>query len=287
MDAIATAQLDYNLFTINSQTGHTTPLQTPSGSISMLDLKAPGKARREFEKGYQFLMRKDFQNAVTHLAKAIDLYPKFVAAHNALGSAYLAQNLADRARGEFALATGLDDHLPNSFLNLGCAQLALQQFPAAEDSLQKAAALAPLDLQVQIALSYGEFVNHDYPAVLTTAHQVHQRKHEGAALVHYFAAAALEAQNNLIDAQYEMEILLREDPNSPTVDQFRQILQAIKEDQAHQTEAKLHPAPKITYTIGIPTGPNAAEVGRQAQLAVQIMNEKDQIAAAEAEPEGI
>src|SRR5208282_2185939 len=120
----------------------------------------------------------------------------------------------ERARDEFARAVALDDHLPNSYLNLGCVNLALKDYPAAEDSLRKASSIAPLDLELLTALAYGEFVNHDYPAVIATAREVHDRnhkEHKGTAVVHFFAAGAWEAQDNLNEAQQEMETLLQED----------------------------------------------------------------------------
>ena len=169
LDAIQTTQMDINLFLIGSKNPHTTGLQNPSGSVSKLDLKAPPKARREYEHGYQLLLRKDLKGAVEHLAKAIAIYPQFVAAHNALGSAYLNLGKNDLAQGEFSQAVGLDDHLPSSYLNLGCADLALKDYPGAEEAFRKASAIAPLDIQLQLALAYGEFLNHDYAGVLATA----------------------------------------------------------------------------------------------------------------------
>jgi Ca-activated chloride channel family protein len=285
LSTMQSAQMDLNLFTINGVNGNRTPLETPSGSVSKLDLKAPGKARREYLRGYQLLMQKDFQGAVEHLTKSTEMYPNFVAAHNALGSAYLAQGKNDLARGEFALAVSLDDHLPTSYLNLGCAQLSLKQFSDAEQSLQKASSIAPLDLSLLTALAYGQFMNHDYPAVLLTAHQVHDRKHEGASVVHYFAAGAWEAQNNLTEAQHEMETLLREAPKSPSAGQFNQILQQIKSDEAAEKEAKLHPAQKVTFSLTSSPAPTAQQASQQATKILQDLKEKNQIAEAEAQPD--
>jgi Ca-activated chloride channel family protein len=284
LDSVAAEQFDSHAFLINSQNPNTTPLQAPSGSVSKLDLKSPSKARREYEKGYQFLMRKDLEAAVEHLAKSIAIYPSFVAAHNALGTAYLNQGQNERARDEFAKAATLDDHLPNSYLNLGCAQMALKQYPQAEDALQKASAIAPLDLQLLTALAYGEFLNHDFPAVIATARQVHGQKHEAAAIVHYFAAAAWEAQDNLREAQDEMETLLREDPKSASADQFRQILDEIKMEQVRRAEAKRHPAQMVEVSVSSPTGPTPEEASWRAQRVFQDIKETNQIAEAEAEP---
>jgi len=287
LDAIQTGQMDFNFFTINGQNAGTTPLQTPSGSVSQLDLKAPGKAQREYQKGYQLLLRKDAQGAVEHLEKAIEIYPKFVAAHNTLGSAYLSLGQNEQAREEFEKSAALDDHMPNSHLNLGCADLALKQYPAAEAAFRKASEIAPMDLVLTKALAYAEFLNRDYPAVLATVREVHGRKHQGAAVVHYFAAAAYEAKNDLPGAQSEMETLLQEDPNSGSAAEFRQILEAIKQEESRRAEAKLHPVQEVKFSFSTPAEPTAEEASAQAQQVLQNVKERSQIAEAEAEPEPV
>ena len=272
---------DSNLWQINM---NRSPLEAPNGSVSKLDLKAPGKARRQYDKGYEFLMRKDLQSAVEHLTIATLIYPSFVAAHNALGSAYLGLGQNDEARGEFAQAVSLDDHLPNSYLNLGCAELALKHFPAAQESIQKASALAPLDLQLLTALAYGQFMNHDYLATIATAHQVHDRKHQGAAMVHLYAAAAWEAQNQLPEALYELQTLLREEPKSTAAVQARQMMEEIKQAQDRPPAVVLKAQFSFTESPGdASSGP--AEVPERVRRLMQASKENAQIVEAEAEAE--
>jgi Ca-activated chloride channel family protein len=283
LGAIQASVLDSNLWLINSQ--NRSPLETPGGALSKLDLKAPGKARREFEKGYQLLMRKDHQGAVEHLTSATSIYPSFVSAHNALGTAYLGLGENDQARAEFTQAASLDDHLPNSYLNLGCAELALKHYPAAEEAIQKASTIAPLDLSVLTALAYGQFMNHDYAAAIATAHQVHDRKHEGSAMVHFYAAAAWQAQEKLPQAQQELLTFLREDPKSPAAAQAVQMIEEIKEELKHPAAASA-PGLKISYTTvpsEAPSGP--VELPARIQKLLQESKENAQIAEAEAEEE--
>lgn len=287
LDSIQTVHMDSNIFLVNTQTpGNSSPLETASGSVSKLDLKSPGNARREYEKGYQLLMRKDLRAAIEHLTKSTAIYPRFVAAHNALGTAYLDLGQNEQAQQEFAQAVALDDHLPNSYLNLGCAQLALSQYSDAEASFKKASSIAPLDLQLLTALAYGEFENRDYPAVIATVGAVHERKHEGAAVVHFFAAGAWEAQNNSAEAQRELEILLNEDPKSPSADQFRKILDQIKDEQIRRAAAKRRSLQPVNFLYSAPAMPTVEEVSRETELAVQNMRQQNQIAAAETEPDG-
>ena len=281
LDAIQSAQMDFNIFTVNSQNPSTTPLQGPNGAVSKLDVKAPGKAQREYGTGYQMLLRGDIEGAVQHLGQSLTLYPKFVAAHNALGTAYLNLNQNEQARTEFAKAVELDDHLPNSYLNLGCAQLALKDFPGAEESFRKASAIAPLDLQLQTARAYGEYANKDFPAVLETVKTIHARKHEGAEVVHFFAAGAWEAQGKLEEAQRELETLLEENPKTPSAEQYRITLAEIKDEEARAAESKLHPVEPVKFSFSDPAQPTSEEATRQANQVLQNVKEKNEIAEAE------
>jgi Ca-activated chloride channel homolog len=291
--ALSSEQMTNNLWYLTGRQGEHSPLDSPAGSVSMLDLKAPGKARREFAKGYQLLMRKEFNNAIPHLTTAISQYPDYVAAHNALGSAYLGMGKNDLAREQFAKSVSLDDHVPTSYLNLGCAQLALQDYPGAEQSVQKASALAPVDLVVATALSYAQFMNRDYDGVLATARQVHSRKHPGAAMVHYFAAAAWDGQNHLEEAQSELQTLLQEDPKSPAAEQARNLLLQLKAEQIKREALKNRSAAPVPAAPSQPveTGPTpeqaAAQAAVQAQMELQDSREQEQIAEAEAEPEPV
>jgi len=286
LDQIQTAQMDFNFMTIGMQNSDLTPLQTPSGSVSQLDLKAPWKAQREYDKGYQLLMKKDMQEAVEHLSKAVTFYPDYVAAHNALGTAFLDLGEKEKARDEFNKAVTLDDHLPNSYLNLGIAQLALKAYADAEESLRKASSIAPLDLQLSTALAYGEFANHDYPAVIATANEVHGRKHKGAEVVHYFAAGALAAQSNFSEAEHQIETLLSENPKSPSAGQFRQALEDIKAEEARRSEAEQHPTlQQARFSFNTAAAPTAEEASQQARKILQDLKEKNEIAEAEAEAE--
>ena len=95
---LQSTMIDQNLWLINDP-DHS-PLESPMALSPSSTSRLPGKARREYDKGYQLLLRKDLQGAVEHLTTATSIYPSFVAAHNALGSAYLglAQNDQARAR---------------------------------------------------------------------------------------------------------------------------------------------------------------------------------------------
>jgi len=257
-------------------------LENLSSSFCKLDRKAPNSARREYDKGTRFLIQKNYNGAVEHLTKAVSIYPSFVTAHNALGSAYLSLNQNGQAQTEFSQAVALDSHLPYSYLNLGWAQLALRNFASAQDSMQQAAKLAPLDLHLLLAQAYAQLLNKNYDAVIATTQQVHNHKHEGAAVVHYFAAASWQAQENLQQTQNELGIFLAEAPTSPFADAARQMIAEIKDQRDHP------PAPAVEISFAAaPVDPNATTVGipSAARSVLQRMQEEKQLAEVEAEPE--
>jgi VWFA-related protein len=261
------------------------PLEDPAISVSKLDLKAPGKARKEYEKAFKLLNKKDYQSAAEDLTQAVSIYPDFVAAHNALGFSYLGLKQDERARDEFAKAVVLDDHLPISHLNLGVAELALKHYPEAEAAVQRASAIAPLDLQVLTALAYTQLLNHNYSGAIATAHQVHSHSHKDVAVIHYFAAAAWDGLNNPKEMQGELQTLLKEDPKSPAASEAAGILRQAKEQEDKQTVASLSLTTSMEFE---PPPAPAGPVGMSpaSRKFLQDANEARQVAEAEASCDG-
>jgi hypothetical protein len=148
--------------------------------------------------------------------------------------------------------------------------------------MQKAAKLAPLDLHLLIAQSYAQLLNKDYDDAIATSQQVHSRKHEGAAIVHYLAAASWQAQDNLQQTQTELGIFLAEAPTSPFADAARQMIAEIKDQRDHPPA----PAVEISFTTA-PVDPNAAAgaIPFAARAVLQRMQQEKQLAEVEAEAE--
>jgi len=69
-----------------------------SGVVSALDLEAPNKAVEQFNQATSLMKAQHSKEAIKHLQRAIDVYPKFVSAHIGLGLAYLDQEDTPHAR---------------------------------------------------------------------------------------------------------------------------------------------------------------------------------------------
>jgi Ca-activated chloride channel family protein len=243
-------------------------------NLSKLDLKAPGRARREYSKGLAAFAKNDFKAASESLRTAISIYPEFVSAHNALGCAYFSLGQNQLALQEFQQATQFDDHLSNSFMNLGRIELALGQNANAQAAFEKALSISPLTPHISLALTYTQYLSHDYAGAIKTAQRAHAHPHTGIAAVHYFAAASWQAQKRFSETRVELETFLREDPNSPLADPARKTIAQIEQFETQPQEfAIASSAPTFSAE-----NPATSLLG---QRVLQEYKEKQQIAEAE------
>ena len=180
-----------------------------SGAVSALDLTAPPKAVEEFNRASTLLRAQNSKEAIKHLQKAIDVYPKFVSAHVGLGLAYIDQEDNARAKGELETAAKLDEKFPGSFINLGRMALSQKDFATGQSELEQAAALQPGNVRVLTDLAYAENGNHQYKRALETAQRVHALEHKGMATVHFTAAAAAQSLRDYESMQRELNLFFK------------------------------------------------------------------------------
>lgn len=256
---IDSSSLQLSLFDLEASQGHSRSdgLESRTGAISKLDLKAPRKAKKDYEKGMEALWKKDFSAAVQYLLNATGTYSSYVAAHDALGVAYMDLGQHEKARDEFQTAATLDDHLPGSFANLCNADMAIGDYSAAQRAIEKASALAPLNLEFLITLTFAEYLNRQYHQAISTAHQVHERKHVDAAIVHYLAALSWHDQGIANESRRELETYLAEAPDGPVAQKATQML-------AHVDTA---PTPSTVSVKVQNLGPSQAELAEKKQVA--------------------
>jgi VWFA-related protein len=202
-----------------------------SGVVSALDLAAPNKAVEEYNRATSLLKAQNSKEAIKHLQRAINVYPKFVSAHIGLGLAYIDQEDPGLARTEFETAAKLDEKFPGSFLNLGLVALSLNEFAAAQPELEKAASLRPNDARILSTLAYAQNGTHQYQQVLQTARRVHSLNHKGLAAVHYVAASAALSLSDFEAAEHELNLFLSEDSTNAFAPVARQNLAALSHNK--------------------------------------------------------
>jgi Ca-activated chloride channel homolog len=197
-----------------------------SGVVSALDLDAPDNAVAEYNRAISLMNAQNSKEAIKHLQKALKDCPMFVSAHMSLGLAYVDQDDAVRAVSEFEAAAKLDDRFPGSFLNLGLLALSRKDFAKAQSELEKASSISP-NAKILSALADAQHGNHQYKKVLETTQRVHALEHNGMANVHYVAASAAMALNDLEAMERELGVFLSEDPTNALAPVAHQNLAAL------------------------------------------------------------
>jgi len=110
-------------------------------SATELDSNIPDKARKEFERATSLSGEGKAEQAIAHLRKAIEFYPRYLMAYNDLGAQLLDLGRLEEAEEALRRALSIDSGAFNPTLNLGILLFKKHQFVEARPILEKAVSL--------------------------------------------------------------------------------------------------------------------------------------------------
>jgi tetratricopeptide (TPR) repeat protein len=209
---------------------------------------APESAKIRFNLGSDLLFKNRKEEAIAHLRRAVEIYPSYTQAWDALGRAYLDTKRWEEAVAAFGEALLLASDYPHSHNNLGLAFAALGRWDEAMAAFRRAVALKPdlaqahrnladaydrrgwseaalaeraLELNPTDALAWLQagttFLQLRWPAEALVALQEAVRLGPALPEVHLRLAQAYDTLNRPADAAAAYEALLRFRPNLPAV----------------------------------------------------------------------
>ena len=124
----------------------------PAETVSARELLIPSKAMKELQRSQSAFLSGDVRASAKHLERALQTYPHYLEAHNALGSRYFDLHEYENAATEFQKAIDLDPHVAQPFNNLSVALFLLQRYPEAEIAARHALDLDPHNSTTQYML---------------------------------------------------------------------------------------------------------------------------------------
>jgi tetratricopeptide (TPR) repeat protein len=128
-------------------TSPTTPTTTPPPHADHLvpvsQLRIPSKAIKEFQRSEKAFQSGDLRTSTEHLQKALQIYPDFIQAHNALGLRFIQFGEYQKALAEHEAALALDPRLAQTHQDISLALLLLNRSQEAEDEARQALDLDP------------------------------------------------------------------------------------------------------------------------------------------------
>lgn len=210
---------------------------TSSGGqlTSAAELRIPQNARKSFDKGVAAWQKQDYQKAVDEFEKAVAAYPEYDMAYNNLGVMYLELNQPEKATTAFEHAVQLNDKNADADRNLARLMLRQKQYSQVEDLLKKALVVRAPDAATLTMLCVAEMQDGHVDDALKDAQKVHALPHEGYAVAHFVAGAALEEKHQNPEARAEYEMYLKENPNGSDVEQVKSALARLSSSAASVT----------------------------------------------------
>lgn len=131
------------------------PERPVSGVVSVEELRhpVPEKAMREYRRAGKAAEKGNFQRAIQHLHKAIEIHPEFVEAHNSLGVKHMRLRDFSKAAAAFEMALRLKPDAVEPLSNLGIAYHGLERYEEAERLIRTALELNPRAPRTRFSLA--------------------------------------------------------------------------------------------------------------------------------------
>ena len=114
-------------------------------TISVTSAAAPGKAKKEYEKGREDEAKSKWDSAREHFARAVDIYPKYAVAWNELGRMQLQKDDVAEATDSFQKSIAADSKFINPYGGLVTIGLKGQQWKQVAELTDKILAMNPVD----------------------------------------------------------------------------------------------------------------------------------------------
>src|SRR5215472_2016486 len=212
------------------------PSQDATGaSVSAADLAVPDNAKKEFDAAQKALEAKNMDSGVTHLKKAIQLYPNFPQAYATLGAVYLEQKKYKEAQEALEKATQLDPKAAGAYIELGATLNQLKDYPAAVTALTKGLELNPDVPAGQYELAKAYMAQQQWPNAEPYLRKVIAAQPDMAG-AHVMLGNVLLKKGDGPGALSEFQTYLKLDPNGPMAPGVRDVIPKIEAAIAKQQQ---------------------------------------------------
>jgi tetratricopeptide (TPR) repeat protein len=173
-------------------------------SISVVSMKAPDNARREYAKGQEDYDKQKFSNAEKHLAKAVEIYPQYAVAWELRGLEQQKQQQNENARKSYQAAIAADQKFVRPYIRLAYLE-------ATQPNWQEVLRLTDLAIRVDpIHYPDAYFLNG---AAHYRLHQLPEAEHNAQ------KAVDLDKQHRFVRSELLLGLVLRERGNQAAATQ--------------------------------------------------------------------
>ncbi|MEP7339888.1 MAG: tetratricopeptide repeat protein [Acidobacteriota bacterium] len=224
----------------------------------------PKAARTEFEHSANDLKANKTSQAIASLKKAVEIFPDYFDALEALGMEYVKSGQYEAALPILTRAIAVNKRAPKSMYALGVAHLKLTRLPEAIEWLEKSARLDSnsANTQMMIGLAYGNSGTLDKAE--SAFKKALQIGGQAAAEAHYYLTGLYNKQERFHDAWQELELFLKEAKNVKDPAQIKAMIANLKEKEkgkmlfSQPVQPPAGPSPSTTAALNEPAEPLAS-----------------------------
>jgi Tfp pilus assembly protein PilF len=195
-----------------------------AGITNAARFSIPDEARKEYEKGREFLAKQKWEEARERFQAVVEIAPQFDLGHYYQGVAALQMKDTAAARASFEKAVTLNDKFAEAQRTYARMLLPEKEFTKIAELLTKSLAVEPQNAWALMNLAFAELQLQRFADAQAHAQRVHSVQHEGMANAHMIAGYALDAQGKKAEAISEFKLYLKEDPKGPNVKRAQEFI---------------------------------------------------------------
>jgi len=207
-------------------------------AISVAQYKVPAKARDEFKKAQEAAGKGKNDEAQKHLAKALEIYPKYADAIT-LGAILKMEEKNDQAAiADLQQAINYDQNCAMAYLVMGAALNAQSKFDDAIRALERGETLSPNSWQAYFEMAKALVGKAQYQKALQQLDKAQALVPKDYPPIHLVKAHAMLALNNYSDAMTELQQYLQKEPKGPNSAQAQKMLDQARAFSSANTGGK-------------------------------------------------
>lgn len=189
----------------------------------------PKDARTFYERGAKSFQEGLFEDGVTALKQALELFPDYFQALELLGKEEVKAGRYEEGLPVLSRAVKVNPRAAASHYALGVAYLKLGQLDSAIESLNKSASFSPTNANAQMMLGIAFRQNKRLAESEAAFKKAIQLGGAAAAEAHFYLAGIYEKQKRFAAAAAELELYLKEANEINDPDKIREMIRGLKE----------------------------------------------------------
>jgi Flp pilus assembly protein TadD len=205
-------------------------------SVSLSQMKVPGKARKLFQKAMDAFRMSHLDDAFSFVQKALGLYPDYAQALTLRGVMNLQRGDTQSAEPDLQKAVELDYSDDMGFVALASLYNTEGKFEKALQILDRGMTVHPNSWQALAEMARAQIGKHDYEGALKSLAKADNYVPPTVAYLHLFRAQALLGLKNMAGAVTEFQAYLAKEPTGQNAETARKMLGQL--NASASTEAK-------------------------------------------------